>query len=77
MGKIYSFNEGNYGLWNKDVKAYMDSLKVRAGLATSLAGTQQMRRTSCSSRRARQQTAGDSGLSAGDASVGPEPSYPA
>ncbi len=26
-GKIYSFNEGNYGLWDPSVKAYMDSLK--------------------------------------------------
>ncbi|KAG2445962.1 hypothetical protein HXX76_000565 [Chlamydomonas incerta] len=27
VGKIYSFNEGNYGLWDDNVKAYMDSLK--------------------------------------------------
>jgi Fructose-1-6-bisphosphatase, N-terminal domain len=27
-GKIYSFNEGNYGLWDKPVQEYMDSLKV-------------------------------------------------
>ncbi len=27
VGKIYSFNEGNYGLWDDSVKAYMDSLK--------------------------------------------------
>jgi Fructose-1-6-bisphosphatase, N-terminal domain len=27
QGKIYSFNEGNYGLWDDGVKAYMDSLK--------------------------------------------------
>ncbi|KXZ52918.1 hypothetical protein GPECTOR_8g296 [Gonium pectorale] len=26
-GKIYSFNEGNYALWDDSVKAYMDSLK--------------------------------------------------
>lgn len=26
-GKIYSFNEGNYGLWDKEVQGYMDSLK--------------------------------------------------
>lgn len=26
-GKIYSFNEGNYGLWDKPVQKYMDSLK--------------------------------------------------
>ncbi len=26
-GKIYSFNEGNYGLWDDSVKSYMDSLK--------------------------------------------------
>lgn len=26
-GKIYAFNEGNYGLWAPEVKAYMDSLK--------------------------------------------------
>lgn len=26
-GKIYSFNEGNYDLWDDDVKAYIDSLK--------------------------------------------------
>lgn len=27
-GKIYSFNEGNYGLWDQGVKSYIDSLKV-------------------------------------------------
>jgi len=27
-GKIYSFNEGNYQLWDDETKAYMDSLKV-------------------------------------------------
>jgi fructose-1,6-bisphosphatase I len=27
-GKIYSFNEGNYALWDKPVQEYMDSLKV-------------------------------------------------
>jgi fructose-1,6-bisphosphatase I len=27
VGKIYSFNEGNYALWDDQVKAYMDSLK--------------------------------------------------
>lgn len=27
VGKIYSFNEGNYGLWDTPVKQYMDSLK--------------------------------------------------
>jgi fructose-1,6-bisphosphatase I len=26
-GKIYSFNEGNYQLWDDNTKAYMDSLK--------------------------------------------------
>jgi fructose-1,6-bisphosphatase I len=26
-GKIYAFNEGNYGLWAEPVKKYMDSLK--------------------------------------------------
>ncbi|GFR44881.1 hypothetical protein Agub_g6225 [Astrephomene gubernaculifera] len=26
-GKIYSFNEGNYALWDEGVRAYMDSLK--------------------------------------------------
>jgi len=26
-GKIYSFNEGNYDMWDDDVKAYIDSLK--------------------------------------------------
>lgn len=26
-GKIYSFNEGNYGLWDDGTKAYIDSLK--------------------------------------------------
>ena len=26
-GKIYSFNEGNYGLWDEGVRKYMDSLK--------------------------------------------------
>lgn len=26
-GKIYSFNEGNYDLWDEGVKQYMDSLK--------------------------------------------------
>ncbi|GFH16793.1 fructose-1,6-bisphosphatase [Haematococcus lacustris] len=26
-GKIYSFNEGNYGLWDPAVRSYMDSLK--------------------------------------------------
>lgn len=26
-GMIYSFNEGNYDLWDDDVKGYMDSLK--------------------------------------------------
>lgn len=26
-GKIYSFNEGNYGLWDEPTKAYIDSLK--------------------------------------------------
>lgn len=26
-GKIYSFNEGNYALWDKPVQEYMDSLK--------------------------------------------------
>lgn len=26
-GMIYSFNEGNYALWDDSVKAYMDSLK--------------------------------------------------
>ncbi len=26
-GKIYSFNEGNYAMWDADVRAYMDSLK--------------------------------------------------
>lgn len=26
-GKIYSFNEGNYQLWDDETKAYMDSLK--------------------------------------------------
>lgn len=27
-GKIYSFNEGNYNLWDENVRAYIDSLKV-------------------------------------------------
>lgn len=27
VGKIYSFNEGNYQLWDEPTKAYMDSLK--------------------------------------------------
>ena len=27
VGKIYSFNEGNYLLWDEPTKAYMDSLK--------------------------------------------------
>lgn len=27
VGKIYSFNEGNYALWDEPTKAYMDSLK--------------------------------------------------
>jgi fructose-1,6-bisphosphatase I len=26
-GKIYSFNEGNYGMWSEGLKKYMDSLK--------------------------------------------------
>lgn len=26
-GKIYSFNEGNYGLWDDATKSYIDSLK--------------------------------------------------
>lgn len=26
-GKIYSFNEGNYGLWDESVRRYMDTLK--------------------------------------------------
>ena len=26
-GKIYSFNEGNYGLWDEGTRKYMDSLK--------------------------------------------------
>ncbi|GIL47688.1 hypothetical protein Vafri_4444, partial [Volvox africanus] len=26
-GKIYSFNEGNYAMWDEGVRAYMDSLK--------------------------------------------------
>ena len=26
-GKIYSFNEGNYGLWSDGLKKYIDSLK--------------------------------------------------
>lgn len=26
-GKIYAFNEGNYGLWDPAIKEYMDSLK--------------------------------------------------
>lgn len=26
-GKIYSFNEGNYALWDEPTKSYMDSLK--------------------------------------------------
>jgi hypothetical protein len=46
-GKIYSFNEGNYALWDEGVRKYMDSLKqpenwggkpysVRSGLTASL-----------------------------------------
>lgn len=27
MGKIYSMNEGNYGLWDEPTKKYTDSLK--------------------------------------------------
>lgn len=27
MGKIYSFNEGNYAMWDEPTKKYMDSLK--------------------------------------------------
>lgn len=27
-GKIYSFNEGNYGSWAPHLQEYMDSLKV-------------------------------------------------
>lgn len=27
-GKIYSFNEGNYQMWDDATKAYMDSLKM-------------------------------------------------
>ncbi|KAF8065547.1 hypothetical protein HT031_003148 [Scenedesmus sp. PABB004] len=27
VGKIYSFNEGNYAMWDEPTKAYMDSLK--------------------------------------------------
>lgn len=27
-GKIYSFNEGNYAMWDKPTRDYMDSLKV-------------------------------------------------
>jgi fructose-1,6-bisphosphatase I len=26
-GKIYSFNEGNYALWDEPTRKYMDSLK--------------------------------------------------
>ena len=26
-GKIYSFNEGNYDLWDDGIKKYIDSLK--------------------------------------------------
>ena len=27
LGKIYAFNEGNYGSWTPKLKEYMDSLK--------------------------------------------------
>jgi fructose-1,6-bisphosphatase I len=27
-GKIYSFNEGNYAMWDEGVRKYMDSLKL-------------------------------------------------
>ena len=26
-GKIYSFNEGNYNLWNDDLRAYIEHVK--------------------------------------------------
>jgi fructose-1,6-bisphosphatase I len=26
-GKIYSFNEGNYRLWNDDLRAYIEHVK--------------------------------------------------
>lgn len=28
-GKIYSFNEGNYNMWDAETKAYIDHIKVR------------------------------------------------
>jgi hypothetical protein len=27
VGKIYSFNEGNYAMWDEPTRKYMDSLK--------------------------------------------------